>query len=67
MNRDFRNWFMVLTHEPTGISIRLTDRIHRTQHKARKAGMKYIRSRLAMLGYAPELLKVEVLEDIEKT
>lgn len=48
-----------ITHEPTGITVTRTGQFFRTEREAYDSAMQYMRSRLAMLGYAPSLLKIE--------
>lgn len=51
---------VVLTHIPTGLQVERTSEFFRTERAAYESGVRYMRSRLAMLGYAPSLLKIEV-------
>jgi len=48
-----------ITHEPTGLTVTRTGRHFRTERAAYADAMRYMRSRLAMLGYAPSMLKIE--------
>ena len=61
MSVNTKRFQLTLEHIPTGVKITLSDPIFRTEREAYDAGMKYMRSRLAMLGYTPELIKVEYL------
>ena len=59
-------WYVRVTHVPTGITMTCTSEHFRLQYQARDAAIKYVKSRLAMLGYAPSLLKIEHIgEDYE--
>lgn len=46
-------WQIQITHTPTGISALRSSQNYRTKEDARKSAMRYIRSRLYMLGYPP--------------
>lgn len=52
-----------LTHEPTGIAVTRTGQHFRTERAAYDDAMRYMRSRLAMLGYAPSMIKIEDIQE----
>lgn len=51
-------WVMI-THIPSGISIRLGSPEYRLMHRARDDAIKLLKSKLYMLGYHKPDLKIE--------
>jgi len=52
-----------ITHEPTGLKVTRTWRHFRTERAAYADAMRYMRSRLAMLGYAPSMIRIEDIKE----
>lgn len=57
-------WSVKITHIPTGIEVVRTSWQFRNQHLARESAMKYLRSRLYMLGYGGTV-EEEIFEIVE--
>lgn len=52
---------VVVTHKPTGITATRTGEYFRTEREAHDSAIRYLRSRLVMLGYAPSMLRFVTL------
>lgn len=55
-----REWEVVVTHLPTGLSASRTGRHFRNHHLARDSAMRYLRSRLYAMGLQAENIDREV-------
>lgn len=56
------DWAVRITHKPTGITATRTQQFFRNQHLARESAMRYIRSRIYMLGHPPMREKELLIE-----
>lgn len=54
--------FVCITHLPSGISISLGEPEYRTMFEAREAAIKLLKSKLYMLGYHKQDLKIEYFD-----
>lgn len=52
-----------ITHKPTGITVTRTGQYFRTERAAYNDAMHYLRSRLAMMGYAPSMIRIEDIKE----
>lgn len=59
-------WTLRVVHTPTGITVLRSSNIFRSQHHARDSAIRYLRSRLYMLGYGgtiEEEIRIEEIGD----
>ena len=59
-------WTLRVVHTPTGITVLRSSRCFRHQYQARDSAIRYLRSRLYMLGYGgiiEEEIKIEEITD----
>lgn len=55
-------WEVKVTHIPTGIEVVRNSDVYRNRHLAKAAALKYLQSRLYMLGHNAAALKIEEVE-----